>query len=47
MGVRYDSQIFIKIPKAIKEQVDKKADEESKTISDYIRSLIVKDLKKG
>lgn len=46
MGIKYDSQIFIKIPASIKEQAEEKAFSESKTISEYIRNLIVKDLKR-
>lgn len=46
MGIRYDSQIFIKIPTNIKEDAEKKALETGKTLSAYVRDLIVNDIKK-
>ena len=46
MGIRYDSQIFIKIPTNIKEEAEKMAIQTGKTLSAYVRDLIVKDIKK-
>lgn len=40
----YDENLMILIPKEMKEQVKEKAKSEYKTVSDYVRNLIVKDL---
>lgn len=41
----YDTNFLIKLPKELKEKMKKKAEENCQTLSEYIRSLIVKDLK--
>lgn len=43
----YDDSLLVKIPKEIKEKVKNKAKENCQTASDYIRGLIVKDLKEN
>lgn len=44
MGVIYDNTMLIKIPSRIKEEADKQAKKKGKTLSSYVRDLIVKDL---
>lgn len=46
MGIRYDSRMLIKIPTNIKEEAEKRALETGKTLSAYVRDLIVYDIKK-
>lgn len=41
----YDENLIILIPKEIKAKIKKKAIENCQTVSDYVRSLIIKDLK--
>ena len=43
----YDENLLIKIPKELKEKMKKKAEENCQNMSDYVRSLIVKDLKEN
>ena len=45
MGLRYDGKMLIKIPKNIKEEARRKAESRGKTLSEYVRDLMVKDLK--
>ena len=40
----YNDNLMILIPKEMKEQIKEKAKSEYKTVSDYVRNLIVKDL---
>lgn len=40
----YNDNLMILIPKEMKEKIKEKAKSEYKTVSDYIRNLIVKDL---
>lgn len=42
----FDEKLFILIPKDLKEKIKGIADEEYKTVSDYVRGLIIKDVKK-
>ena len=46
MGIRYDSKMLIKIPTNIKEEAEQMALQTGKTLSAYVRDLIVKDIKK-
>lgn len=46
MGIRYDGKMLIKIPTNIKEEAEKKALNTGRTLSAYVRDLIVKDIKK-
>lgn len=46
MGVRYDDTMLIKIPVTIKQSAMEKAEKDGKTLSSYVRDLIVKDIKK-
>ena len=46
MGIKYDGKILIKIPMNIKENAEKVAMEKGKTLSAYVRDLIVNDIKK-
>lgn len=41
----YNDSLLIKIPKEMKEKIKDKAVENCQTTSDYIRGLIMKDLK--
>lgn len=41
----YDEAILIKIPNDLKEKIKTKAKQNCQNMSDYIRSLIVKDLR--
>lgn len=43
----YDECVIVKLPKDLKEKVKKKAEKNCQNMSDYIRSLIVKDLKEN
>lgn len=43
----YDENLLIKLPKEMKEKIKNKAKENCQTASDYVRSLIVKDLKEN
>lgn len=43
----YDECVIVKLPKDLKEKVKKKAEQNCQNMSDYIRSLIVKDLKEN
>lgn len=43
----YKDNLFIKLPKEMKDKVKEKADQNCQSISDYVRSLIVKDLKEN
>ena len=45
MGLRYDGKMLIKIPENIKEEARRKAESRGKTLSEYVRDLMVKDLK--
>lgn len=45
MKIKYDEKILMKIPAKIKEDAEEKARTNGKTLSSYIRDLIVKDLK--
>lgn len=40
----YSENLMIKIPKELKDEAKKKAEQEYKTVSDYIRGLIIRDL---
>lgn len=46
MGVIYDEKMLIKIPGKIKQEAEDKAERTGKTLSSYVRDLIVRDLKK-
>ena len=46
MGIRYDGKMLIKIPTNIKEEAEKRALDVGKTLSAYVRDLIVSDIKK-
>lgn len=41
----YDGNLLIKLPQEIKEKIKNKAKANCQNMSDYIRGLIVKDLK--
>jgi hypothetical protein len=41
----YNDNLMILLPKRMKEEVKKKAASQYKTVSDYIRGLIIKDMK--
>ena len=41
----YNDSIMIKLPKELKEKLKEKAELNCQRMSDYVRSLIVKDLK--
>lgn len=43
----YNDNLMILIPKEMKEQIKEKAKSEYKTVSDYVRNLIVKDLEEN
>ena len=43
----YDENLLIKLPKDLKEKIKKKAEKNCQNMSDYIRSLVVKDLKEN
>lgn len=43
----YNENLLIKIPKELKEKVKIKAEQNCQNMSDYVRSLIVKDLKEN
>lgn len=43
----YNDNLLIKLPREIKEKVKNKAEENCQNMSDYIRCLIVKDLKEN
>lgn len=45
MGIRYDSKMLIKMQAKIKEQAEEKAESLGKTLSSYVRDLIVNDIK--
>ncbi|MGN1327559.1 MAG: hypothetical protein ACI4VQ_05765 [Clostridia bacterium] len=45
MGLKYDGTMLIKIPEDIKEEARKKAESRGKTLSEYVRNLIVTDIK--
>lgn len=40
----YNDNLMILLPKEIKEEIKKIAKEEYKTVSDYVRGLILKDI---
>ena len=46
MGIRYDDQMLIKIQAHIKAEAEKRAEKTGRTLSQYIRELILKDMKK-
>lgn len=46
MGIRYDDQMLIKIQAQIKAEAEKRAEKTGRTLSQYIRELILKDIKK-
>lgn len=46
MGIRYDCKLMIKATKTMKEEAEKRALETGKTLSAYVRDLIVNDIKK-
>lgn len=46
MGIRYDDQMLIKIQAHIKEEAEKRAEKTGRTLSQYVRELILKDMKK-
>ena len=41
----YNESLLIKMPKEMKDKIKNKAKENCQTASDYVRSLVVKDLK--
>lgn len=41
----YDGNLLIKIPESLKEKIKERAEENCQNMSDYVRGLIVKDLK--
>ena len=43
----YTETLMIKLPKELKEQIKTTAELNCQTASDYIRSLVVKDLKEN
>ena len=43
----YDECIIVKLPKELKEKLKTKAEENCQNMSDYIRGLIVKNLKEN
>ena len=43
----YDENIIIKIPKALKERIKVQAGLNCQNVSEYVRSLIVKDIKEN
>lgn len=45
MKIKYDEVIIFKISKDLKEKMESKAYEKGQTVSDYLRGLIVKDVK--
>lgn len=40
----YNENLMIKIPKELKEQIKNVAEKQFQTVSDYVRSLIIKDI---
>ena len=43
----YDNSLIIKLPKELKEKIKNKAQANCQTASEYVRSLVVKDLKEN
>jgi predicted DNA-binding protein len=43
----YSENLMIKIPKELKEQIKEEAELHCQTVSDYVRGLIVKDLREN
>jgi predicted DNA-binding protein len=43
----YSENLMIKIPKELKEQLKEEAELRCQTVSDYVRGLIVKDLREN
>ena len=43
----YKEDLFLKLPEGMKEKIKIRAEENCQSVSDYIRSLIVKDLKEN
>lgn len=43
----YSETLIIKLPKELKEKLKEKADLNCQTVSDYVRGLIVKDLREN
>ena len=43
----YDTKLIINLPKDLKEKMKAKAQENCQTVSDYLRSLVIKDLREG
>lgn len=43
----YNDNIMIKISKEMKEELKTKAEQNYQTVSDYVRSLILKDLREN
>ena len=46
MGIRYDTQVLIKMQSQIKAEAEKRAEKTGRTLSQYVRELILKDMKK-
>lgn len=44
MAIKYSENLFIKIPKKIKEEATMRAESRGKNLSEYVRDLIVRDL---
>lgn len=44
MGLKYNETLFIKIPENIKEVAKQRAEFRGKTLSEYVRDLIVRDI---
>lgn len=42
-----DTVLFIKLPKDLKDKAQQQADKNFKTLSDYVRDLIIKDSNKN
>lgn len=43
----YNDNLIIKLPEAMKKEIKKKAESNCQTVSDYIRSLILKDFREN
>lgn len=43
----YNENLMIKLPKELKDKIKEQADLNCQTVSDYIRSLVVKDLREN
>ena len=44
---KFEESLFIKMPKELKEKIAKKAEENFKNVSEYVRDLIVENLKES